>query len=66
MDLAVAVRVVPLAVAVRVVPLAVAVRVETLEVEAVDTPTLAEATAAKAVPMLILAIQVLRTEAVTS
>ncbi len=55
-----------LAVAVRVVPLAVAVRVETLEVEAVDTPTLAEATAAKAVPMLILAIQVLRTEAVTS
>ena len=33
---------------------------------AVDTPTLAEATAAKAAPMPILAIQVLRTEAVTS
>ncbi len=51
---------------VAVLVLAVPVNLDPDQAAAVDRPTLAEATAAKAVPMLILAIQVLRTEAVTS
>ncbi len=53
--------------AVAVLVLAIPVNLEPDQTAAaVDTPTLAEATAAKAVPMLILAIQVLRTKVVTS